>query len=63
MKLNRRDIILKVDDIVVESLQQFGKLYGERIESDQKFVLLWIKRGALTMFKLLKIKSSGGESS
>lgn len=52
--MQRGDIVLKMDDVSVENLASFKTLYEERVETGQRLILLTIRRGALTMFKLLK---------
>jgi len=53
------DIILTVDGEVIQDLDQFERVYGERVHSNAQRVLLTIKRGALSVFVL--VKQSGGE--
>ncbi len=48
------DIILTVDGEVVQDIDQFERLYEERAHSGAPRVLLTIKRGALSMYILLK---------
>ena len=53
-RLEKGDIILKVDDEEIEDLTQFQDLYRERVESRKRLVLLDVRRGALTRFVLVK---------
>ena len=54
-RLERGDIILKVDEEDVVDLESFQAIYDERVASGQRLVLLTLKtRRGLTMFKLLK---------
>lgn len=53
-RIQRGDIILKVDEEEVVDLADFRRHYDHRIASRQRLVLLTLKRGALTMFKLIK---------
>lgn len=48
------DIILKIDDDHVTDLAAFNAIYDTLVESHKKLVLLTVKRGALTMFRLIK---------
>jgi S1-C subfamily serine protease len=59
--LRRGDILLKLDETIIENLAHFKELYDSAIESNQKLVMLWVKRGALTRFVLVK-QSPGTES-
>jgi serine protease Do len=52
--MQREDVVLKIDDELVEDLASFKALYDDRVGSGQELVLLTIRRGALTMFKMLK---------
>jgi len=53
-RLQRGDIILEMDDEAIDGLAQFTRLYEERVQSNQRLVLLTVKRGALTRFVLIK---------
>ena len=48
------DIILTMDREIVENLADFKAKYEKRIENEQKLVLLTIKQGALTLYRLVK---------
>lgn len=48
------DIILTMDGEIVENLTDFKAKYEKRIENEQKLVLLTIKQGALTLYRLVK---------
>jgi serine protease Do len=52
--IRRGDIILTIDGEVVRDLDQFERLYDERVHSGAPRVLLTIKRGALSVFVLVK---------
>jgi serine protease Do len=52
--LQQGDIVLKMDDTDITDLAQFNKIYDELVEAKKKLVLLTVKRGALTMFRLIK---------
>lgn len=52
--LRRGDILLKSDETIIENLAHFKELYNSAIDSNQKLVMLWVKRGALTRFVLVK---------
>jgi len=60
-RLGQGDIILRVDDDPVENLAQFRTLYEDRLESEQKLVLLFVKRGALTRYVMIKQTPGGPE--
>ncbi len=53
-RLEMGDVILKVDDTDVAGLEQFQQVYGAAIAAQKKLVLLWVKRGALTRYVLIK---------
>lgn len=61
-ELNRGDIILEVDEIPVENLAQFSELYTERTTPKKEWVLLRIKRGPLTMYKLLRVRATAEDA-
>lgn len=48
------DIILEFDEVPVEGLPAFSDAYHHAIGNQQRLVLLTIKRGALTLFKMVK---------
>jgi serine protease Do len=48
------DIVLKIDDEPVRNLESFHEQVAQRVESDQPRVLLFVKRGAVTRYVLLK---------
>ncbi len=52
--LQQGDIILAIDDKVVTDLAEFNSIYDAVVESKKKLVLLTVKRGALTMYRLIK---------
>ena len=53
-RLSAGDIILKVDGSVVKNLDQFQEIYREKRRAAGSSVLLFVKRGALTRFVLVK---------
>lgn len=53
-KLRQGDIILRVDDLEIENLQQFTKTYKDVVEAKKPMVMLFVKRGALTLYVLVK---------
>jgi len=55
------DVILAIDEIPVEDLDDFERRYEELVARNEPRVLLTIKRGALTMFFLLKQASGDSE--
>ncbi|NIA15077.1 MAG: PDZ domain-containing protein [Nitrospiraceae bacterium] len=52
--LKKGDIILRVDDIEIENLAHFDRVYGALVRSKKPRVLLDVKHGALTRFVLVK---------
>jgi len=48
------DIILSLDKDPVSNLEDFGVKYKQRVSSGQKLTLVTIKRGALTMYRIVK---------
>jgi serine protease Do len=48
------DIILNLDEDAISKLDDFSAKYNRRIESSQKLTLVTIKRGALTMYRIVK---------
>lgn len=48
------DIILTMDGETVENLADFKEKYAKRVDSKQKLVLLTIKQGALTLYRMVK---------
>jgi len=57
-RLDHGDIILRVDNVDVESLEDFQQKYRAVVEARQTRVLLWVKRGALTRYVLVKQKGA-----
>jgi len=53
-RLDRGDIILKVDDEPVRNLSEFRETYQEIVASGKRLTLLWVKRGALTRFVMIR---------
>jgi serine protease Do len=53
-RLDMGDVILKIDGQDIGGLDQFQELYNAVIASKKKLVLLWVKRGALTRYVLVK---------
>ncbi len=53
-KLRQGDIVLRMDDVEIENLQQFTKAYRTLAEAKKPMVMLFIKRGALTLYVLVK---------
>lgn len=60
-KIARGDIILKVDDEKVLNLEGFRATYEKLVETRKRLVLLTVKRGALTMYKLIKQEPASDE--
>lgn len=52
--LRQGDIILEVDEEPIDNLANFERLYSNLVDTRKPRVLLTIKRGALSMFLLLK---------
>ncbi len=52
--LRQGDIILRVDGEAISELAGFQDVYRERLESKQPMVLLDVKRGAVTLYVLVK---------
>ena len=52
--LRQGDIILRVDGENVSELSSFQDVYRERLDSKQPMVLLDVKRGAVTLYVLVK---------
>lgn len=52
--LSRGDIILRVDGEDISDLEDFQNVYRERLDSKQAMVLLDVKRGAVTIYVLVK---------
>ncbi len=52
--LRQGDIILRVDGEKVDTLSAFQEVYRDRIESKKPMVLLDVKRGAVTLYVLVK---------
>jgi len=53
-RLDMGDVILKFDGQDIAGLEQFNTLYKAAVDSKKKLVLLWVKRGALTRYVLIK---------
>ncbi|MFP6581402.1 MAG: trypsin-like peptidase domain-containing protein [Candidatus Hydrogenedentota bacterium] len=53
-KLGAGDIILAIDGVTVRDLAHFKEEYAKRMESNQELVMLTIKRGALTLFRIVQ---------
>ena len=53
-KLQTGDIILTVDNEVVEDMEDFKTKYQKRIDTQQELTMLTIKRGALTLYRIVK---------
>lgn len=53
-ELSPGDIILSIDGETVRDLDHFIEEYTKRLESQQELVLLTVKRGALTLFRIVK---------
>ena len=53
-RLGANDIILKVDGEEVENLSQFSRLYKQRVADKRPMVMLFVKKGALTRYILVK---------
>lgn len=53
-RLQGGDIILSVDGVAVSDLEQFRKLYSEVVAARKPLVMLFVKRGALTRYVLIK---------
>ena len=53
-RLDAGDVILKLDNQDISGLAQFQELSAAAIKDNKKLVLLWVKRGALTRYVLLK---------
>lgn len=52
--LSEGDIILEMDGKPVENIPAFRARYEEAVKTHKKLVLLWVKRGALTRFVIVK---------
>ena len=52
--LSEGDLILRVDDVEVDNLEHFTTLYRERVGSNQRLVLLFVKGGAITRFVMVE---------
>lgn len=52
--LSQRDIILAVDGEEIAGLSEFQDVYRERLDSKKPMVLLDVKRGAVTLYILVK---------
>jgi S1-C subfamily serine protease len=57
-RLDRGDIILKVDEADVEDLAAFKRMYADLVKSEKPLVLLDVKRGALTRYVIVKQQGS-----
>ena len=55
--LGQGDIILKMDDTPVQTLDEFTLAYQQRLESKQEQVMLFVKRGAVTRFVLVNTEA------
>ena len=53
-RLQRGDIILKMDEEEIKDIAGFQEMYKARVESKKRLVMLVVKRGALTRFVLIK---------
>lgn len=62
-RLERSDIVLEVDGVPVEDAAHFRRLYDERIESGKTLTLLFVKKGALTRYVLIKQGIEGDRDS
>ena len=51
--LGQGDIILEIDKEPIQTLKEFTLAYQKRLESKQKRVMLFVKRGAVTRFVLV----------
>ncbi len=58
-RLSQGDIVLRVDDTEIADLASFQKIYQERIDSEQKLTLLFVKKGALTRYVIVKQEENG----
>ncbi|MDX9971630.1 MAG: trypsin-like peptidase domain-containing protein [FCB group bacterium] len=61
-RLQSGDIILKVDNIEVDSLETFRKRYDEVVAAKKPLVLLDVKNGALTRFVLVEQEQTEAEA-
>ena len=61
-RLDSGDVILKFDGQDVSGLEDFEKYYRSAVDTKKKLVLLWVKRGALTRFVLVKQEPAGAEA-
>ncbi len=52
--LQQGDVILEMDGQAIENLAQFQTLYQERLASKQALVLMFVKRGAITRYAIVK---------
>jgi serine protease Do len=52
--INPGDIILAMDGEEIDGLDGFKAKYAQRVDSKQKLVLLTIKQGALTLYRMVK---------
>jgi serine protease Do len=59
-RLERGDIILKVDDAELRNLASFQGMYKDFLESKKRLIMLQVKRGALTRFVLVKQEGETG---
>ena len=53
-RLETGDVILKLDNQDIAGLEQFQGMYDAVVQANKKLVLLWVKRGALTRYVLVK---------
>ena len=54
------DIVLEIDEVPVDGVADFSDAYYNAVATEQRLVLLTVKRGALTQFKMVK-QHSGEE--
>jgi len=52
--LEQGDVILEVDGAPVETLARFSEIYEEKRAQAQRLVMLFVQRGAITRFVLIK---------
>jgi|LSQX01.1.fsa_nt_gb serine protease Do len=53
------DILLEMDDEPISSLTQFDELYRKNLAAHKKYVMLFVKRGAVTRFALMNTDALG----
>ncbi len=60
--LQQGDIILKIDGADVADLARFGNAYRELLQAKKKLIMLFVRRGALTRYVLVKQESAAPEA-